>query len=183
MSTSQRVVIVGPNLPGSLQRLGTFHVHAEGCADLKRGAIRPYAEQDAPYATEYSSRIELADDIYADIMAEGDYASGDLVGDFHFAPCVTLPMSADAPTALDATPAIREDAPMLSEKTARKITKAKTLLVGAQNATTDLPDWLNDTDPAAWDLDVLAAHAKALEAAGCHLRRLVADAEIVKAAS
>lgn len=72
---------------------------------------------------------------------------------------------------------------MLTEKTARKIAKSRTLLAPAQDAMTDLPDWLNETDPASWDLEVLAAHAKAIEAFGCHLRRLIGDAEIQANAS
>lgn len=67
---------------------------------------------------------------------------------------------------------------MLTDKTQRKIAKARNLAQGALLAATDLPDWLEHTAPSAWDVEVLAAHAKALEASGCHLRRLLADAEI-----
>jgi hypothetical protein len=89
-----RVTIVGPNLPGSLQRQGTFHVHAEGCADLKRGPIRPYAEQG--WTIDATSREDVAEEVYADMIDEheGDgtvYATAaGYVSDFHFAPCVQL---------------------------------------------------------------------------------------------
>ena len=71
----------------------------------------------------------------------------------------------------------------MDTKTHRKIVKAQSLTDRAQTAIVDLPDWLEHTDPAAWDLDVLAAHAKVLEAAGCHLRRLIADPEIQRLAA
>lgn len=35
-----QITAVGPNLPSSLQRKGEFHVHATGCMDLRRGALR-----------------------------------------------------------------------------------------------------------------------------------------------
>lgn len=90
-SAIQRVVIVGPNLPSSLQRLGQHHVHAEGCADLKRGAIRPYAETEA-YVAEARSMTEIGEDLYADFLAEGSMQPDEVLMDLHFAPCVTLPV-------------------------------------------------------------------------------------------
>lgn len=62
--TSQVLRIVGPNLPS--QATATFHVHAAGCADLTRGWIRNCS--DGWTAT------------YQD--------------EFHFAPCVTVPLEA-----------------------------------------------------------------------------------------
>jgi hypothetical protein len=91
MDTPQRVIIVGPNLPGSLQRQGQFHVHAEGCADLKRGAIRPYAEREV--AVEMASQEDVAEYIYSDIIAESGGEAIDYLDEFHFAPCVHLPVN------------------------------------------------------------------------------------------
>lgn len=84
---SQRVTVVGPNLPGSLQRIATFHVHAEGCADLKRGAIRPHAAQG--WTIEARSLTEVCDEVYP--PEDFECESGEYLFDFHFAPCVNLP--------------------------------------------------------------------------------------------
>lgn len=83
----QRVTIVGPNLPRSLADQGTFHVHAAGCADLNRGAIRE-AAMDA-WTIEATSKTEVCDATYdpSDFQCE----SGEYLYDFHFAPCVTIP--------------------------------------------------------------------------------------------
>jgi len=94
---SQRVTIVGPNLPGSLQRQGTFHVHAEGCADLKRGAIREEAENG--WTIEASSVDEVVQNIYDpgnfqyDPSDPADYSP--YLHDVHFAPCVQLHYNRD----------------------------------------------------------------------------------------
>ena len=90
---SQRLVVVGPNLPASLSHLGTFHVHAEGCADLKRGAIRPYAEQEIRDggAIEFRTQVEVAEHIYDNGIMTEDETGADYLFDFHFAPCVHLP--------------------------------------------------------------------------------------------
>lgn len=65
----------------------------------------------------------------------------------------------------------------MDTKTARKLDRCKGHVDAAQAAMVDLPDWVLHTDPSAWDAAVIRAHAKALEAAGCHLRRLLADLE------
>jgi len=83
----QRVTIVGPNLPGSLQAKGTFHVHAEGCADLNRGAIRDFALEGE--TIEARSMVEVSDYIYD--PDEFGCEPGENVDDFHFAPCVRIP--------------------------------------------------------------------------------------------
>lgn len=90
LAVSQSVVIVGPNLPRSLERFGTFHVHAEGCADLTRGAIRHYAADAWPMLA--SSRDAVVFEIHADFLAENEDSSvADYRGEVHFAPCVRLP--------------------------------------------------------------------------------------------
>lgn len=85
-----RVVIVGPNLRD--QSRGDFHVHAEGCADLRRDRNVRYEDQSWVVEAE-GSRDELmefvAEDIYCDIMAEnGDEDASGYVELIHFAPCV-----------------------------------------------------------------------------------------------
>lgn len=63
----------------------------------------------------------------------------------------------------------------MDAKTARKLVKCKGHVAAAKDVMIDLPDWVEHTDPSAWDPEVIAAHAKVLEAAGCHLRRLLTD--------
>lgn len=57
------LTILGPNLPGNLQDKGSIHVHAAGCADLKRGSYRHVGkyEQDTG---EYDSRQAVVESFY-----------------------------------------------------------------------------------------------------------------------
>lgn len=88
----QRVVVVGPNLPQ--QAKATFHVHAEGCADLGRGWIKRYAKGERAY--EFGSRHDVESFVYEFAPDENeDYTLGDYQFDFHFAPCVTLPLETE----------------------------------------------------------------------------------------
>ena len=80
-----RVTICGPNLRD--QSKGQFHVHAEGCADLRRGAIRE-PEYRHGWTIDATSREQVADEVYADIIDENPgTTAGDYVSDFHFFPC------------------------------------------------------------------------------------------------
>ena len=80
-----RVTICGPNLRD--QSKGTFHVHAEGCADLKRHAHREPEYRDG-WTINAESREAVADEVYADIIDENpDSTAADYVSDFHFFPC------------------------------------------------------------------------------------------------
>lgn len=86
--TTQRVTIHGPNLmvPGP-----TFHVHAEGCADLRK---RLYRGADGGWTVEATSQQDVVEEIYQDIMAEneGDLASWEAYADdVRIFPCVALP--------------------------------------------------------------------------------------------
>lgn len=83
----QRVTIVGPNLPRQAQ--ATFHVHAEGCADLKRGWIKDYAPDG--WTIEATSLTDVCDEVYP--PEDFECESGAYLYDFHIAPCVTLPVS------------------------------------------------------------------------------------------
>lgn len=93
----QRLTVVGPNLPN--QAKATFHVHAEGCPDLRRGWIRPYAAYAGTggegWTAEYSSLYDLEADVYDFLQQPGgedpDYVLGQYQNEFHFAPCVLLP--------------------------------------------------------------------------------------------
>lgn len=95
---TQRVVVVGPNLPVEHAKGAMLHVHAEGCADLKRGWIAPYARMER-VVYEVASRYDLEAEIYyyADESdtEEYEYTLGDYQSEFHFAPCVTLPLRSD----------------------------------------------------------------------------------------
>jgi hypothetical protein len=79
-----KVTICGPNLND--QSKGTFHVHAEGCADLKRNAQRE-PEYRHGWTIEAASRDEVGDEIYADHIAEGSMRPGEGADDCHFFPC------------------------------------------------------------------------------------------------
>lgn len=77
------VTICGPNLRD--QSKGTYHVHAAGCADLKKHARREPAYRDG-WTIEAASLAEVSDAVYPpeDFGSEpGEYAF-----DFHVFPCV-----------------------------------------------------------------------------------------------
>jgi hypothetical protein len=96
---TQQLIVIGPNLPN--QAKATFHVHADGCADLQRGWIKPYARQAGTgrgegWTAEYGSLLEVEGDVYDFAADENeDYELGDYQSEFHFAPCVTLPYKAE----------------------------------------------------------------------------------------
>lgn len=90
MRENQRVIIYGPNLPGPTE---TFHVHAEGCADTKRGiyrGIRVGGDQGG-WSIEAASVQEVVEEVYADIMDENGDTWEDYLSEFKVFPCVTLP--------------------------------------------------------------------------------------------
>lgn len=81
-----RVVICGPNLRD--QSKCSFHVHAEGCADLKRTAKRDPAYEDellngAVY--DVQNAVEVVDLVYP--PEDFECESGEYLYDFHFFPC------------------------------------------------------------------------------------------------
>lgn len=90
---TQTLRIVGPNLPSEAK--ATFHVHAEGCADLKRGWI---ARCRDGWTMEAASRFDVEADAYDFAPAESEgYTLGDYQSEFHFAPCVTVPETYTGP--------------------------------------------------------------------------------------
>jgi len=83
-----RVTICGPNLRD--QSKGQFHVHAEGCADLRRNAsLQREPEYMNGWTIEAATRDEVGDHIYEDHIAEGSMEPGEGKHDCHFFPCVS----------------------------------------------------------------------------------------------
>lgn len=74
------IVICGPNLRD--QSRGSFHVHAAGCADLKRSKEPAYRDG---WEITVASRIEASDEVYPPEEFGGE--SGDNLHDLHFFPC------------------------------------------------------------------------------------------------
>lgn len=116
---TQTVTIVGPNLRD--QSKGTFHVHAAGCADLTRNRN---LRGEQTMTINASSLEGIAANVYEDIIAENDGNTGaDYLGEFHFAPCVTLPAAEPEqaePTEAELLKARRRRA--LVERPLRKLT-------------------------------------------------------------
>jgi hypothetical protein len=86
-----KVRIVGPNLRD--QTKGTFHVHADGCADLtKYGPGRRFGGDlagERETLLDAASEIDVVEFVYADQLAENpDVEAEEWISDFHFAPCV-----------------------------------------------------------------------------------------------
>ncbi len=82
-----RVLVIGPNLPDPGE---TFHVHAEGCGDVKRSRLysSPSFNFDKSHPLEYDSVEELVKDIYQDILAEGDEDWHNYIQEFKWFSCV-----------------------------------------------------------------------------------------------
>lgn len=108
MPTTTTVVIVGPNLPREAK--ATFHVHAAGCADLKRGWIARHAAGERPVRC--ASEQDVVEYVYADMIDESDAAWSDYASEFHYAPCVTFanPDEALTPTELRFMPEYDDEA-------------------------------------------------------------------------
>lgn len=79
-----RVTICGPNLRD--QSKGSFHIHAAGCADLKRGA-RLEPEYRNGWTIDADSRLEVCEDVYPSDQYECE--PGDFIYDLHFFPCAS----------------------------------------------------------------------------------------------
>jgi hypothetical protein len=80
-----RIHIMGPNLFGT-GTMETFHVHAEGCADVKRAPVYqgPDHKADRDNATEFATLTEIAEYVY-----DFEDNPADLVGDFRVFPCAS----------------------------------------------------------------------------------------------
>lgn len=97
--TTQKLHVCGPNLRDQSQ--GSFVVHAVGCQDAKRLARRDPAValelRSYPEGQEFSSLVEVAEYVYDNGIMTEDETGADYLGDFHFAPCVTLPVEVTEP--------------------------------------------------------------------------------------
>lgn len=86
-----RVHIIGPNLPD--QTKGSFHIHAEGCEDVKRS--RNYRGPEFESDRANTVDVESLTDVIAYTMAdqldeeEDDFDPLTWSGDFYVFPCVT----------------------------------------------------------------------------------------------
>jgi hypothetical protein len=89
-TTTQHVRVFGPNLRD--QSKGTFHVHAEGCADNRHyGPGKRYGGDDYDgWLMEAASHDDVGDSIYEDHIAEGSMEPGEGKHDCHFFPCVKM---------------------------------------------------------------------------------------------
>lgn len=85
---TMRVHVLGPNLRD--QSKGSFHVHAEGCADVKRS--REYKGRDFDHdrrtTYEVSSLVDVAAEIYQDMIDE-DNPAENYVSEFYVFPCAS----------------------------------------------------------------------------------------------
>jgi hypothetical protein len=107
-----QLTILGPNLPGSMQRVANIHVHAAGCADLKRGGCREAIAMGEACTEEHASMQTVVESFYGP-SAGGFYGESGIpeadwptawkdpaqgyLADFHFAPC-TAGLAFDEPT-------------------------------------------------------------------------------------
>jgi hypothetical protein len=89
-----QVTIIGPNLPGNTQ---TFHVHAAGCADIKRSRLYHRAQQ---WTVELASAQEVVYDVYP--SGDFDYPPEeweDYLSEFRIFPCLdSFPTSVEVTT-------------------------------------------------------------------------------------
>lgn len=89
------LIVLGPNLPD--QRNGSFHVHAEGCANINRNPDYKSREFDSDKASpmEFASEKEVAEYVYADMLDENDIDT--LISDVYFHACVRFEKEAPMP--------------------------------------------------------------------------------------
>lgn len=91
-----KVTIFGPNLND--QSKGTFHVHAADCADCRHyGPGRKYGGETG-WTIEVGSQFDVVTDVYPPEDFNYDASADEFDGyanDFHYAPCVSLPVRPD----------------------------------------------------------------------------------------
>lgn len=88
-----RVVVIGPNLPTTDLDYSTFHVHAEGCADIHRSPMYRSREYDTDKRNviDYPSAIAMVESVYGDHLDEDDDLTPEsLLNDFRIFPCVAF---------------------------------------------------------------------------------------------
>lgn len=82
------VTISGPNLPRPLCDKGDMHVHAAGCADLRKYPTERHTGEKGWTITVASVR-EVVENVYGDQIRESGSTWQDYVGDFYWAPCTS----------------------------------------------------------------------------------------------
>jgi len=87
------VQVCGPNLKNESK--GSFHVHAEGCRDLRQygpGRKRGGHENgEETYVWAVDSKLDVVAEIYSNILDENEHSRPEeFLSDFWFAPCVDL---------------------------------------------------------------------------------------------
>lgn len=90
---SQSLYVVGPNLRD--QSKGSFHVHDANCGDMQRMARRDSAfamELRDGRPVEFKTQVEVAEYVYDNGIMTDDETGEDYLFDFHFAPCVKIPV-------------------------------------------------------------------------------------------
>lgn len=94
-----RVTILGPNLPRPLCDKGDMHVHAAGCADVRR---YPKGADQGGWEIDADTMQDVVEAVYGDMIDESGRAWHEYIGDLHWAPCVdSLPeVEGDAEVAL-----------------------------------------------------------------------------------
>ncbi len=92
-----KVHVIGPNLAHQNEQL---HVHAEGCADVRRSRVyaSPEFDHDKAHALEMRDQRAVVEYVYADQIAEsGGLDWQDYEHDFKWFACVSaLPVEVDA---------------------------------------------------------------------------------------
>lgn len=91
---THEVCVPGPNLTD--QSKGEFHVHTADCRDLANYGPGTRYGGDPIKATDYcsiSSKLELVQIVYGDILDESGAIPEEYLSSFHWAPCVNdLPL-------------------------------------------------------------------------------------------
>lgn len=90
-----KVTVSGPNLPRPLADKGTMHVHAAGCADLRK---YPKGADQGGWPLDADSVQYVVENVYGHQIEEAGATWQDYVSDFYWAPCVFhLPATAPTP--------------------------------------------------------------------------------------
>lgn len=92
-----KVTIIGPNL--RKQDKGQFHVHAEGCADIRRDPKRyGYVFASPHWTIDADTQYAVVEEIFSDMIFHNDMSPAeDYLSEVHFAPCVKLPLGKPTP--------------------------------------------------------------------------------------
>ncbi len=89
------LTIAGPNLPHPLDEKGDMHVHAAGCAHLRRYPTERHTGKKG-WDLDLASLKDVVETIYGDILAESDDPEDweSYLELLYIAPCVNLDLYA-----------------------------------------------------------------------------------------